>query len=155
MQITKPLDVALAAAGDAVTQPVFLVDDLAVELVLVALFLGQHLIAPGFERTEAAVDLLDLAAIKPSGLARQVGEEAAVMADDDQRAAAAFQFTFQPFDGWKVEMGGRPVPQQKIRRGRQHPPPPGAAGVAAPGRPRGLVAREPPRPRGKLAPRKG
>ena len=50
MQIAEPLDVALAAAGDAVAQPVLLVDDFAVELVLVALFLGQHLVAPGFER---------------------------------------------------------------------------------------------------------
>ena len=49
MQIAEPLDVALAAAGDAVAQPVLLVDDLAVELVLVALFLGQHLVAPGLE----------------------------------------------------------------------------------------------------------
>src|SRR5439155_6561288 len=38
MQIAEPLDVALAAAGDAVAQPVFLVDDLAIELVLVAFF---------------------------------------------------------------------------------------------------------------------
>ena len=50
VQIAEPLDVALAAAGDAVAQPVLLVDDLAVELVLVALFLGQHLVAPGLER---------------------------------------------------------------------------------------------------------
>ncbi len=53
MQIAEPLDVALAAAGDAVAQPVLLVDDLAVELVLVALFLGQHLVAPGFEGAES------------------------------------------------------------------------------------------------------
>ena len=57
MQIAEPLDVALAPAGDAVAQPVLLGDDLAVELVLVALFLGQHLVAPGLEGGEAAVDL--------------------------------------------------------------------------------------------------
>ena len=49
VQIAEPLDVALAAAGNAVAQPVLFVDDLAVELVLVALFLGQHLVAPGLE----------------------------------------------------------------------------------------------------------
>src|SRR5204863_2868388 len=90
VQIAEPLDVALAAAGDAVAQPVLFVDDLAVELVLVTFFLRQHLVAPGLERGKTAVDLPDLAAIEPSGRARQVREEAAIMADDDQRASAAF-----------------------------------------------------------------
>src|SRR2546423_9690604 len=78
MQIAEPLDVALAAAGDAVAQPVLLVDDLAIELVLVAFFLGQHLVAPGLERCKAAVDLLDRAAVEPGGRARQIGEKTAV-----------------------------------------------------------------------------
>ena len=73
IEIAEPLDVALAAAGNAVAQPVLLVDDLAVELVLVALFLRQHLVAPGLEGAETAVDLPDLAAIEPGGGARQVG----------------------------------------------------------------------------------
>ena len=72
IQIAEPLDVALAAAGDAVAQPVLLVDDLAVELVLLALFLGEHLVAPGLERGKAAVDLPDLAAIEPCRRARQI-----------------------------------------------------------------------------------
>ena len=131
VQIAEPLDVALAAAGDAVAQPVLLVDDLAVELVLVALFFRQHLVAPGLERREAAVDLPDLAAIEPGGRARQIGEEAAVMADDDQRATSAFQLAFQPFDGRKIEMVGRLVQQQDIGRGRQHPRQRRAAGLAA------------------------
>ena len=100
VQIAEPLDVALAPAGDAVAQPVLLGDDLAVELVLVALFLGQHLVAPGLERGKAA---LDAAAIWPRSsqtVARdRLDEEAAVVADDDQRAAAAAEFAFQPFDG--------------------------------------------------------
>ena len=130
-QIAEPLDVALAAAGDAVAQPVFFHDDLAVELVLVALFLGQHLVAPGLERAETLVDLLDLAAIEPGGGARQIGHEAAVMADDDQRRAAAGEFAFQPFDGGEIEMVGGLVQQQDIGRGRQHPRQRGAAGFAA------------------------
>src|SRR6202011_3994613 len=59
MKIAEPLDVALAAAGDAVAQPVLLIDNLAVELVLFALFLGQHLVAPGLEGAKTAVDLPD------------------------------------------------------------------------------------------------
>src|SRR3954454_18275293 len=104
VEIAEPLDVALAPARDAVAQPVLLVDDLAVELVLVALFFREHLVAPGLEGTEAAVDLPDLAAVEPGGAARQVGQEAAVVADDHQRAAAALKFSFQPFDGRKIQM---------------------------------------------------
>src|SRR6185369_2738197 len=99
VQIAEPLDVALAAAGDAVAQPVLLVDDLAVELVLVAFFFRQHLVAPGLERGKTAIDLPDLAAIEPGGGAREIGEETTVMADDDQRTSSAFQLVLQPFDG--------------------------------------------------------
>src|SRR5262249_34571481 len=90
-EIAEPLDVALAAARDAIAQPVLLIDDLAVELVLLALFLGQDLVAPGFEGGKAAIDLPDLAAVEPGGRAREVGEEAPVMADQHQRAAAAVE----------------------------------------------------------------
>ena len=131
VQIAEPLDVALAAAGDAVAQPVLLVDDLAVELVLVAFFFRQYLVAPCLEGGKAAIDLPDLAAIEPGGRARKIGEEAAVMADDDQRAPSAFQFPFQPFDGREVEMVGRLVQQQDVGRGRQHPSQRRAAGFTA------------------------
>src|SRR6185437_2601298 len=67
MEIAKPLDVALAAAGNAVAQPMLLVDNFAVELVLVALFLRQHLVAPSLESAEAAIDPPDLAAVEPGG----------------------------------------------------------------------------------------
>ncbi len=123
VQIAEPLDVALAAAGDAIAQPVLFVDDLAVELVLVAFFLGQHLVAPGLERGKAAVDLLDRATVEPGGGARQIGQEAAVMADDDQRGTAAIQFAFQPFDGRKIEMVGRLVQQQRYRARAPAPAP--------------------------------
>ena len=121
MQIGEPLDVALAAAGNAVAQPMLLVDDLAVELVLVALFFGEHLVTPGLESRKAAIDLPDLAAIEPGRGARQIRQKAAVMADEDQRAAAAGEFALQPFDGGEVEMVGRLVQQQDIGLGRQHP----------------------------------
>ncbi len=53
------------------------------------------------------------------------------MADDDQRAAAAAEFAFQPLDGGEIEVVGRLVQQQDIGRGRQHPRQRGAAGFAA------------------------
>ena len=111
VQISEPLDIALAPAGDAVAQPMLLVDDLAVELVLVALFFRQHLVAPGFKSSKAAVDLLDLAAIQPGGRAGKIGEEAAVVADQDQRAAAAVELFFQPLDRGEIQMVGRLVQQ--------------------------------------------
>src|SRR5271163_1057132 len=106
VQVAEPFDVALAAARNAITQPVFLIDDLAVELVLLALFFRKHLVAPGLEARQAAIDLPDFAAVEPGGLARQIGEEAAIMADDDQRAAAAVEFAFEPFDRVEIEMVG-------------------------------------------------
>ena len=53
------------------------------------------------------------------------------MADDDQRAAAAVEFAFQPFDGGEIEMVGRLVQQQDVGRGRQHARQRRAAGFAA------------------------
>ena len=100
VEIAEPLDVALAAAGNAVAQPVLLVDDFAVELVLVALFLRQHLVAPGLERGEAAVDLPDLAAIEPGGGARQVGQEAAVVADDAPARCGGCRVRFPAIRWW-------------------------------------------------------
>src|SRR3954451_24445749 len=112
VEIAEPLDVALAPARDAVTQPVLLVDDLAVELVLVALFLRERLVAQGLEGTEATVDLPDLTAVEPGGAAREIAQEAPIVADDHQRAAAALQFALEPFDGRKIQMVGRLVPRQ-------------------------------------------
>src|SRR6478735_7915050 len=85
-------NVALAPPGNAVAQPVLLGDDLAAELVLFALLLGQHLVAPGFEGSEAALDAARLATIEPDRALRQVGQESAVVADRDQRGAAPQEF---------------------------------------------------------------
>ncbi len=87
VQRAEPADIALAPRGDAVAQPVLLGDDLAVELVLVALFLGQHLVAPGLEGGKAALDAARLPAVEPDRGARQVGEKPPVVADHDQRGA--------------------------------------------------------------------
>ena len=116
----EPLDVALAPSRHAVAQPVLLGDDLAVELVLVALLFFEHLVAPALEVGEAAFDAARLAAVEPDRAARQIGEEAAVVADHDQRGAAAFELALQPFDRGQVEMVGRLVEQQDVRLRRQH-----------------------------------
>ena len=120
VQIGEPLDVALAPAGHAIAQPMFLGDDLAIELVLFAFFLGEQIVAPLLEGGKAAVDLPHRAAIKPRRGARQIGQEAAVMADDHQRRLARGEVVFQPFDGGEIEMVGRLVEQQNVGIGRQN-----------------------------------
>ena len=115
MKITKTLDVAFAPPGDAVAQPVFLRDDLAVELVLIAFFFREHLVAPFLERGKTALNAADLSAIEPRCAAREVGKEAAVVADQHQRAATRSEFALEPFDGGEVEMVGRLVQQQDVR----------------------------------------
>src|SRR4051794_41780429 len=110
MQVTESLDVALAAAGDTIAQPMFFVDDLAVQLVLLALFFGQHVVAPGLEGGKAAVDLPDLAAIEPGGRARQIGEEAAVVGGGDKRGGGGFwaRPPPPPWGGGPEGWGARP-----------------------------------------------
>src|SRR5690606_6648077 len=48
--------IAFAPGGDAVAQPVFFGDDLAIELVLIALLFRQNRIAPCLKIGEAALD---------------------------------------------------------------------------------------------------
>src|SRR5204863_9123392 len=119
LQRAEPADVALAARGDAVAPPMFLGHDLAVELVLVALLLGQDFIAPGLEFGKAALDAAGLSAIEPHRAARQVGQGPPVVTDHDQRAAAAGELSFEPFDGGEVEMIRRLVEEQDVRRWRK------------------------------------
>ena len=121
LQTGDAAHVALAPRGDAIAQPVLLRDDLAVELVEVAFLLREHLVAPGLEIGKAALDAAGLAAVEPHGDARQVGEKAAVMADQHERRAPRGELALQPFDGGQVEMVGRLVEQQDIGVGRQHP----------------------------------
>ena len=64
--------VALAPRGDAVAHPVLLGDDLAAELVLLALFFLEHLVAPFLERRKAALDAPRDAAVEPHGRAREL-----------------------------------------------------------------------------------
>ena len=120
MQVAEPLDVALAPRRNAVAQPMFFGDDLAIELVLIALLLRQHLVAPRFERGEAALDPPRLSAIQPYGAARQSGEESPVVADHQQRRAAAVELALEPFDGGQIEMVGGLIEQKDVRLRREH-----------------------------------
>ena len=70
MQGGEPLDIALAPPGHAIAEPMLFRDDLAVELVLVALFFFEHLVTPALEIRETAFDPAGLAAIEPNGAAR-------------------------------------------------------------------------------------
>ena len=123
--------VALAPRGDAVAHPMFLGDDLAVELLRVALFLLEHGIAPGLEFAKAPVEPLGDAAVEPDRGPRQVLQEAPVMADQHEGRAQARQFAFEPFDRRQVEMVGRLVEQQDVGLRRQRAGERRAAALAA------------------------
>ena len=127
----EPAHVAGAPRAHAIAQPVLLAHDLAVELLQVALFLFQHLVAPGLEGPEALVEALGRAAVDPDGGAGDAFQEAAVMADDDDGALHLAHLVFQPFDGRQVEMVGRLVEQHDVRLGRQGARQSGTAGLAA------------------------
>ena len=123
--------VALAPRGDAVAQPVLLAGDLAVELVAFELLLRQHLVAPGLEGREAALHAPRAAAIEPDDGAREPLQEAAVVADEDERRGHRLKLALQPFDGRQVEMVGRLVEQQNVRAGGERAGERRAAGLAA------------------------
>ena len=118
-------------------------DDRAVELVLFALFVGQHVVAPALEGGESALDPARLAAVEPDRAARQVGEKAPVVADHHDRGAAACEFLLQPFDGGKVEVIGRLVEQQDVGGGCEHARKCRPPGLAAGELGRILIAAEP------------
>ena len=120
LQLADPAHVALAPAGDAVAHPMLFGDDLAVKLVLLALFFRQQHVAPFLEMGKAALDPAGGAAVEPDRRARQRRQKAPVVADDHQRGAAGVKIALQPFDGGEVEMIGRLVEQQDIGRRRQH-----------------------------------
>jgi hypothetical protein len=114
LQFSDAAHVALAPGGDAVAQPMLFGDDLAVELVLIALFFRQHRVAPFLEMREAPFQTAGLPAIEPDRGACQRRQEAPVMADDHQRRAPCREIAFQPFDRGQVEMVGRLVEQEDI-----------------------------------------
>ena len=131
VQIPEAADVALAPGGDAVAQPVLLGDDLAVQLVLVALLLLKERVAPCFEAGEALLDPPGLAPVEPDRAARQGGQEPPVVADQHHCGAGALQLRFKPLDRRKVEVVGGLVEQQHIRFGGERLRQGGAPALAA------------------------
>src|SRR6185295_11834144 len=79
LQLPDPAHVALAPAGDAVAYPVLLGDDLAVELVLIALLLRQHAVAPVLEMGEPTLEAARPSAVEPDCAARQRRQKAPVV----------------------------------------------------------------------------
>src|SRR5262249_59192387 len=73
----------------------------------------------------------------------QILQKAAVVADEDERAALLGEAGFKPLDGRHVEGGGRLVEQQDVGRGRQHLGPREATALTAPPRRGALPAAEP------------
>ena len=71
------------------------------------------------------------AAIEPDGLAGEVLQEAAVVADQDERGAERREFLFEPDDGRQIEMVGRLVQQQNIGPRGQGPHQGGASALPA------------------------
>src|SRR3546814_10359672 len=86
--------------------------------------------------TRRSADLLaaaQIAAIEPQGLARQPGEEGAIVTDDDERARKARQPVLEPFDRGEIEMVGRLIEQQYVGILRQRARDRGAAALTARG----------------------
>src|SRR3546814_4345453 len=84
--------------------------------------------------TRRSADLLaaaQIAAIEPQGLARQPGEEGAIVTDDDERARKARQPVLEPFDRGEIEMVGRLIEQQYVGILRQRARDRGAAALTA------------------------
>jgi hypothetical protein len=138
VQVGEALLIPLAAGADAVTQPVLLRDDLAVELVTLVFLFLEHRVAPRLELGEALVELPRLAAVEPYRCPRQSFEEAAVMADDDHRRTRFLQRLFQSLYGGNVEMVGRLVEEKDVGLRRKRAGKRGAAALAA-GKPSRLL----------------
>ena len=62
-------------------------DDATVELVTRELLLFEQCVAPSLEGGEALVEAAGAAAVEPNRRPGQVGEQAAIMADDGERGA--------------------------------------------------------------------
>src|SRR6185437_12378214 len=130
-QALEAADIALAAGGDAVGEPVLLADDLAIELVARQLFFLEHGVAPVLEGGKAPVEAARDAAIEPDGRAGEIAEEPAIVTDDHQRRTQGRELGLEPLDGRQVEMVGGLVEQENIGLGRQHAGERGTAGFAA------------------------
>ena len=131
VQLGEPALVAAATGGDPALEPVQFDGELGVELVGGARLLGIDALGPCLEAAKADFGPPDLAAIEPQAAFGQPGQEGAVVTDDDEGALETFEPILEPADRSQIEMVGRLVEQQHVRRLRQRPddrrPPPLAA----------------------------
>ena len=109
----------------------FFGDDLAVQLVLFALLLGQQHVTPFLEMGEAPFDASRATAVEPNRRARQVREKAPVVTDDHEGRAPGVEVALQPFDGGEIQVIGWLIEQKDVGGGRQHARERGAACFAA------------------------
>jgi hypothetical protein len=105
--------------------------DLAIELMPRARFVFVRKIAPGLELRKSTREKTGPAAIEPDRVPRKILQKSAVMTDNDERGPRGFEFRLEPFDRWQIEMIGRLVEKQNIRRGREHAGERGAPSLAA------------------------
>src|SRR5580700_4520978 len=108
-----------------------------------ALLLGQNLVAPGLEGREAPVDPSRLPAIEPKRRTREIGEEAPVMADEDEGHAPLLELLLEPFDRREVEMIRGLVEEEDVGGRREHARDGGTPRLPARELGGGLLAREP------------
>ena len=123
--------IAFAPRGDAIAHPIELHRDFAIELVRVAFFLREHLIAPRLVTGKSAIQAPRKSAVEPKRGAREIFQKTPVMADQDQRRAQGLKLFLQPLDRGQIEMIGRLVQQQDIRRRGEHAGKGGAARFSA------------------------
>ena len=100
--------------------PLIFANDFAIELVALAFFLLENLVAPVLEGREALFETPRLTAVEPNGCAREIFEEAPVMADEQKRRSRRLQGRFEPLDGGQVQVVRRLVEQQHVRLGNKN-----------------------------------
>ena len=83
------------------------------------LFRFKDLVAPCLEPREIVVHALGLTPIEPNSRARQVLEKSAIVADENLSGLGRRKLALEPFDRRQVQMVGRFVKQQDVRRRRQ------------------------------------
>ena len=109
----------------------FLAHDLPVEFVALALLFLENRVAPIFKRRKTLIKPPCDTAIKPKRRPRQIGQEAAIMADQDERGFERCEFGFKPLDRGQIEMVRRLIQHQHVGFGRENTRQSGAARLSA------------------------
>ena len=122
----------------------------ALLLLLLGRLAGKDLllVALALEARVAAAPQSQLSAVEVEDLLRDVIEQVAVMADDENRRRAALEVVGEPQHAFEVEIVGRLVEQQDVRlgekhRGERHAHPPATGKFAERPRLRGFIEPEP------------